>query len=145
MEGKTCEIPKENATDAEIKGLLLKHKTIAVVGMSRNPEKDAHKVPKYMMEHGYDIIPVNPFADRILGLKCHSSLAGIRKRIDIVDIFRPPEEAEQIVKEAIKIRPKAVWMQKGIVSNRAAATARKAGIVVVMDRCIMVEHMRLFH
>jgi hypothetical protein len=111
--------------------------------MSRDPEKDAHKVPKYMLEHGYKIIPVNPFADKILGLKCRKSLTEIGKKIDIVDIFRPPEEAEKIVKEAIKIKPKAIWMQKGIVSNKAAGIARKSGIKVVMDRCIMVEHKRI--
>lgn len=113
--------------------------------MSRNPEKDAHKVPKYMMEHGYEVIPVNPFADKILGLKCYKSLTEIKKKIDIVDIFRPSEDVEPIVKEAIKIKPKVIWMQKGIVNNRAAEIARKAGLKVVIDRCIMVEHRKLFH
>lgn len=140
-----CEIPSENLDEEEIKEVLLIYRKIAVVGISRNPEKDAHKVPKYLMEHGYEIIPVNPFADKILGKKCYKKLSDVKEDVEIVDIFRPPEEVPEIVKEAIKIKAKVIWMQKGIVNNKAAEMAIKNGLKVVMDKCIMVEHKKLFH
>ena len=143
MRQNFCEIPIENATDEEVKEILTKYKVIAVVGMSRNPEKDAHKVPKYLMEHGYKIIPVNPFAEEILGLKAYKDLEDIKEPVDIVDIFRPPEEVMDIVKKAVKIKANVVWMQKGIVKNAAADYAREHGLKVVMDKCMMVEHMKL--
>ncbi|MHA1852954.1 MAG: CoA-binding protein [Candidatus Heimdallarchaeaceae archaeon] len=140
-----CEIPSENLDEEEIKEVLLIYRKIAVVGISRNPEKDAHKVPKYLMEHGYEIIPVNPFADKILGKKCYKKLGDVKEDVEIVDIFRPPEEVPEIVKDAIKIKAKVIWMQKGIVNNKAAEMAIKNGLKVVMDKCIMVEHKKLFH
>lgn len=105
----------------------------------------ANKVPKYLMEHGYKVIPVNPFADEILGLKCYKNLSDVKKEVGVVDIFRPSKEVLGIVKEAIKMKAKVVWMQKEIVNNQAAEIARKAGLRVIMDKCIMLEHKKLFH
>lgn len=126
-----------------IKEILQKSRTIAVVGCSRDPEKDAYKVPKYLKEHGYKIIPVNPFAEEILGEKVYKTLSGIKEPIDIVDIFRPSEECLDIVKEAIKMNLKVIWMQLGIKNEEAAKLAEKKGIKVIMDRCIMIEHKHL--
>jgi len=124
-----------------------------VVGLSREPEKDSHRVAAYMKKHGYRIIPVNPTVDEVLGEKSYKNLIDIpdkiQKKIDVVDIFRRPEDVPPIVEQAVKLRekhgkPRVVWMQLGIVSEKAAATARKAGLSVVMDKCIMQEHKSLF-
>ena len=124
----------------EIKNILTKFKTIAVVGCSREPEKPSHFVPKYLKENGYRIIPVNPNAQEILGEKCYPSLLEVPDEIDIVDIFRPAEFAEPIVEVAIKKKAKVIWMQEGIVNEKAAEKAEKAGLKVVMDKCMMKEH-----
>lgn len=129
--------------DEKIKEILKKSNTIAVVGCSRDPEKDAHKVPKYLKEHGYKIIPVNPSAEEILGEKACKTLSDIKEQIDIIDIFRPSEECLQVVKEAIRLKPRAIWMQLGIENIEAAKLAEKAGIDIIMDKCIMIEHKRL--
>ena len=138
----------------EIKEILTRYKTIAVVGLSRDPNKDSHRVSKYLQKHGFRIVPVNPFAEEVIGEKSYKSLldipAEIQKTIDAVDVFRPAADAPQIVEQAIKLRTKhgkpfAVWMQLGIVNEQAAETAKKAGLTVVMDKCMMVEHSRLFH
>ena len=118
------------------------------MGLSRNTSKDSYGVAQYLQSVGYRIIPVNPFADEILGEKCYKSLLDIPETIDVVDIFRPSEDVPPIVEEAIKLKnkqgtPKVVWMQKGIVNGEAAKQAREAGFTVVMDRCMMVEHRRL--
>ncbi|MGD0644352.1 MAG: CoA-binding protein [Candidatus Bathyarchaeia archaeon] len=136
----------------QIKEILGKYKVIAVVGLSKDPEKDSHRVSAYLKEHGYRIIPVNPFADEVLGEKSYNSLLNIppeiQKAIEIVDIFRPAKDVPPIVEEAIKLkqiynRPFVVWMQLGIVNEQAAETASLAGLIVIMDRCLMVEHDRL--
>jgi len=119
-------------------------KNIAVVGMSKNPEKAAHYVPKYLTEQGYNIIPVNPTADEILGKKCYPSLLDIPVTIDIVDVFRPSDQVKPVVEEAIKIKPKVVWLQEGIHDPDAESLAKKAGIDVVFNRCMLAEHQRLF-
>jgi len=119
-------------------------KNIAVVGMSKNPEKAAHYVPKYLTEQGYNIIPVNPTADEILGKKCYPSLLDIPVPIDIVDVFRPSDQVKPVVEEAIKIKPKVVWLQEGIHDPDAESLAKKAGIDVVFNRCMLAEHQRLF-
>ena len=116
---------------------------MAVVGCSRDQEKDAHRVPKYLKEHGYKIIPVNPSAEEILGEKVYKTLSEIKEPIDIVDVFRPSEECLDVAKEAVKINPKVIWMQLGIKNEEAAKLAEKNGIKVIMDRCIMIEHKRL--
>ena len=136
----------------QISDILKKYKTIAVVGLSKEPEKDSHKVSAYLQQHGYRIIPVNPFADEVLGEKSYRSLLDIpveiQKTIDIVDVFRRSEDVPPIVEQAIQLkgkvgRPFVVWMQLGIVNEEAALAARKAGLIVVMDKCLMVEHHRL--
>lgn len=125
-----------------------------MVGLSRDPAKDSHRVSVYLKKHGFRIVPVNPFADEVLGEKSYKSLLDIpleiQKIIDVIDVFRPAEDVLQIVEQAIKLKTMheklfAVWMQLGIVNEQAAETAKKAGFTVVMDRCMMVEHMRIFH
>jgi uncharacterized protein len=137
----------------EIKQILTKYKTVAVVGLSREPDKPSYEVAAYLKKHGFRIVPVNPFADEILGEKSYKSLlevpSEVQENIEIVDVFRPAENVPPIVEQVIKLReihgkPLVVWMQLGIVSPEAAETARKAGLTVVMDKCIMVEHRRLF-
>ncbi len=128
-------------TEQEVSRLLTQATTIAVVGLSANPEKPSHYVPKYLLEQGYTIIPVNPMAKgEILGKTVYPSLREVPGPIDIVDIFRPAADVPPIVDEAIAIRAKAVWMQEGIVNNAAADRARAAGLQVVMDRCMMKVH-----
>jgi len=136
----------------EIQEILQKSKVIAVVGLSRDPEKASHRVSLYMKKHGFTIIPVNPTADRILSEKSYTSLVDIpseiQKALDIIDIFRPAENVPSIVKQAIKLRethgkPDVIWMQLGIVNEDAAKAAEEAGLSVIMDKCIMIEHKRL--
>ena len=119
-------------------------KNIAVVGMSKNPDKAAHYVPKYLDKKGYNIIPVNPTATEILGRKCYSSLLDIPIKIDIVDVFRPSDQVQPVIDEAIKIKPKIIWLQEGIHNEKAEEVAKKAGIDVVFNRCMLAEHQRLF-
>lgn len=128
----------------EIKDIL-KLKTIAVVGFSKNPEKPAHYVPKYMKEKGYRVIPVNPTANEILGEKSYKNLLEIPESVDVVNIFRPSQEVLPIVIDAVIKKAKAIWMQEGIVNEEAAREAEKMGMKVVMDRCMMKEHRRLMN
>jgi len=136
----------------QIKEILTKYHVIAVVGLSKEPEKDSHRVSAYLKKHGYQIIPVNPFADEVLGEKSYKSLLDIppkiQKTIEIVDVFRPSKDVPPIVEQAIKLKalygkPFVVWMQVGIVNEQAAKAAEHAGINVVMDKCLMVEHKHL--
>jgi predicted CoA-binding protein len=136
----------------EIKEILTKHKTIAVVGLSREPDKDSHRVSAYLKKHGFHVIPVNPFATEVLGEKSYKSLLDIppeiQKTIEVVDIFRPSRDVPPIVEQVVKLKamygkPDVVWMQLGIVNEQAAEAAKNAGLTVVMDRCMMVEHSRL--
>lgn len=123
---------------------ILEYDTVAVVGCSSTPGKDAHDVPKYLEDHGYTVIPINPFADEILGRKAYDSLTDVEEDVDIVDVFRPSEEVAKIVDEAIERGDvDVVWTQLGIEDEEAAARAEDAGLRVVMDRCIKVEHRRL--
>jgi hypothetical protein len=127
------------ATD-EITELLKRAKTIAVVGLSDSPLRPSHGVAAYMQSQGYRIIPVNPTIKGALGEKAVGSLSEIKEKIDIVDVFRRPEGVPEIVDEAIKLGVPAIWLQEGVIHEDAAAKARKAGIFVVMDRCILKEH-----
>lgn len=136
----------------QTKEILQKFHVIAVVGLSADEEKPSHEVAEYMKRHGYRIIPVNPFAGEVLDEKSYKSLldmpADVQKTIEIVDIFRRPADVPPIVEQAIQLKqtngkPFVVWMQMGIVNIDAAEKALKAGLVVVMDRCIMVEHGNL--
>jgi predicted CoA-binding protein len=134
---------KDTHTDEQIKKFY-ELKNIAVVGMSKNPEKAAHYVPKYLIEKEYNIIPVNPTADEILGKKCYTKLSDIPEQIDVVDVFRPSEQVIPVISEAIKLKPKVIWLQEGIHNIEAESLAQKAGIEVIFNRCMLAEHQRLF-
>ena len=124
---------------------LLQHaKTIAVVGLSDNPLRPSHGVSAYMQSQGYRIIPVNPRIESSLGEKAYASLLSVPEKIDIVNIFRRPEYVEEVVDQAIRLKVPAVWMQEEVIHEKAAAKARQAGIFVVMDRCILLEHRARF-
>jgi predicted CoA-binding protein len=123
--------------------ILRKSHSVAVVGLSSNPERPSYIAASYLKEHGYRIIPVNPGEKVVLGEKSYPDLTSIPEKIDVVDIFRRSEDVPPIVKEAIKIGAKAVWMQEGIINEGAAAAAGKAGLKVVMDRCMRKEHIRM--
>ena len=133
----------DSHTDEQIRKMY-SLKNIAVVGMSKNPDKAAHYVPKYLYEQGYNVIPVNPTATEILGKKCYSSLLDIPDEIDIVDVFRPSDQVLPVVEESIKIQPKVVWLQEGIHNPEAERIAQKSGIKVIYNRCMLAEHQRLF-
>ncbi len=124
--------------------LLKSSKTIAVVGLSCSPLRASHGVAAYMQSHGYRIIPVNPQIQECLGEKAYTSLLEVPEKIDIVDIFRRPVFVEEIVDQAIQLKVPAIWMQEDVVDELAAEKARKAGIFVVMDRCILKEHQARF-
>ena len=133
----------DSHTDDEIRKIY-SLKNIAVVGMSKNPDKAAHYVPKYLHDHGYNVIPVNPTATEILGKKCYPTLLDIPVEIDIVDVFRPSDQVKPVIEEAIKIKPKVIWLQEGIHNPEAEAIAQKSGIEVIFNRCMLAEHQRLF-
>jgi predicted CoA-binding protein len=113
--------------------------TIAVVGASRDPGKSAHSVPQQMQLHGWRIIPVNPFVDELFGERAYPSLTDIPEPVDIVDVFRPSEDAAEVARQAAAIGAKAVWLQQGVVSDEARAIASEAGMDFVEDHCIAVE------
>jgi predicted CoA-binding protein len=124
--------------------LLLRAKTIAVVGLSDNPLRPSYGVSAYMQSHGYRIIPVNPQIREALGEKSYGSVLDFPGPIDIVDVFRRPEFVDEIVDQAIQLKTPAIWLQEEVVNERAAERARKAGMLVVMDRCILKEHRARF-
>lgn len=126
----------------EIKRILDECKTIAVIGLSSNPSRASNSVSAYMKRYGYKIIAVNPNEDRVFGDKAYRSLADVPEQVDLVDIFRRSEEAGAAVDEAIKAGAKAVWLQEGVIDEEAAMRARVAGLLVVMDRCLLKEHIR---
>jgi uncharacterized protein len=135
-----------------VEEILGKYTVIAVVGLSKDLDKPSHRVAAYLKNHGYKIIPVNPFVDEVFGEKSYRSLLdipeGLQRTIDVIDIFRRSEDVPPIVEQAIKMketvgRPFVVWMQRGIINETAAETAHRAGLVVVMDKCLMVEHLHL--
>ena len=130
-------------SDQTLKEILLSTKTIASVGLSSNPGKVSFGVGAYLMEQGYQVFPVNPTTDEILGEKAYPDLESIPENIDVVQVFRRPEDVPSVVDAAIKAGAKVVWMQLEIVNEEAAQTARDAGLQVVMDHCMRVEHMRL--
>ena len=134
---------RDSYSDEEIKEIF-SLKNVTVVGMSKNEGKAAHYVPKYLSENGFNITPVNPTADKILDKKCYPSVVDVEDSIDIVDVFRPSDQVLPIVKEAIKKKPKVIWLQEGIHNVEAEELARKEGIIVVFNRCMLAEHQRLF-
>ena len=138
-----CELSMRCNDDPEIIDILTSSERIAVVGISSRPERASHRVASYLIDSGYDVIPVNPFQEEVLGRKCYPDLGSIPGDVHIVDIFRRPEDVPPVVDEAIDVGARVVWMQQGIVNNAAAEKALAAGLKVVMNRCIMVEHERL--
>ena len=134
---------KITATD-QIGELLKRTKTIAVVGLSDSPLRPSYGVSAYMQSHGYRIIPVNPSIKGALGEKAVASLGEIEEKIDMVDVFRRPEYVPELVDEAIRLKVPAIWLQEDVIHEEAAEKARKAGILVVMDKCILKEHRRRF-
>jgi len=136
-------VESDGLPDAEVRKILLETKRIAVVGMSRDPAKPAHYVPKFLIRHGYTVYPVNPAVDEILGIKTSKSLLDLPENVDVVDVFRPSEQILPVAEQALKVGPKVFWMQEGIHNKEAAEKLRGAGIIAVWNRCIMKEHNRL--
>jgi predicted CoA-binding protein len=132
-----------NPSDDEIREILVQPMTIAVVGFSPDPTRDSHKVARALQTMGHRVIPVNPNARAILGLRCYASLRHIDQKVDMIDVFRRPERVPAIVDDAIAIAAAILWLQLGVIHEEAAARARDAGITVVMDRCPAVEYRRL--
>ena len=136
---------QDSHTDSQLKKMY-ELKNIAVVGMSKNEEKAGHFVPKYLIQHGYNVIPVNPTVPEVLGLRSYSTVSEIPDRVDIVDIFRKSEDVPPVVNDAIHKRGqiKIIWMQEGIYNEEAEKKAKENGLDVVFNRCMMAEHRRLF-
>jgi predicted CoA-binding protein len=133
-----------NMINQNIPSILKSAKNIAIIGISDKPNRASHSIGLYLVRAGYNIFPVNPNLKQVLGLKCFNNLSEIKESIDIVDIFRRPEYVTPIAKEAIQISAKTIWMQAGIINEEAASMALDAGLNVIMDRCIKVEHSLLF-
>ncbi len=129
---------------ATLKRILKSNRVIAVVGLSANWWRPSYFVAKYLQDHGYRVIPVNPAYQEVLGEKCYASLKDVPEKIDMVDCFRKAEEIPALAEDAIAIGAKCLWMQLGVVNEAAAARARATGMDVIMDRCVKIEHGRLF-
>ena len=129
--------------DHELKEILQSAKTIASVGLSSNPQKESYGIVTYLKQQGYHIIPVNPTADEIMGEKSYPDLPSVPEKIDVVQVFRKPEDVPPVVDDAIKAGAKVIWMQEGIVNEEAAQKAREAGLQVVMDACMRSSHRKL--
>ena len=134
----------QNPSDATIQAVLATPKIVAVVGCSPSPERDSHRIARLLQARGHRVIPVNPGHREILGETCYASLRDIPEQVDMVDIFRRSEQVASIVDEAIAVGAKIVWMQLGVIDERAAAKAQNAGLTVMMDRCPAIEYRRLF-
>ena len=134
----------EIALDETIRSILTEYTRVAVVGISDNPARASHHIAKYLIDRGFTVIPINPALSEIFGLRCYPDLLSAPGPIEIVDIFRRVEFIPEIVDQAIKIGAKAVWMQSGLVEEASAERAQAAGLKVVMDHCIMVEHRSRF-
>lgn len=129
---------------ATLRRILKQNHVIAVVGLSANWWRPSYFVAKYLKEHGYRVIPVNPAYQEVLGEKCYPSLGDIPEKIDMVDCFRKADEIPALAEDAIRVGAKCLWMQLGVINQGAAMRAREAGLDVVMDRCVKIEHGRLF-
>jgi uncharacterized protein len=130
-------------SDKEMKDILLSAKTIASVGLSSNQQKESYWIVSYLKEQGYRIIPVNPTVTAVLGEKAYPDLSSVPDQVDVVQVFRKPEDVPPVVDEAIKIGAKVVWMQEGISHEESAKKARAAGLQVIMDACMRATHRRL--
>jgi hypothetical protein len=132
-----------NPSDEEIRALLERSRTIAVVGLSPRPERDSNRIARYLIEQGYRVLGVRPGYEEILGRPCYPKLADVPEKIDLVNVFRRPVFVPGHAAEAVSARAGALWLQLGVIHQQAALVAKQAGMTVVMDRCIMVEHDRL--
>jgi predicted CoA-binding protein len=130
--------------DMEIKEILMNSKKIAVLGISSKKEKDSYKVSQYLMDNNYDIVPVRPGNEEILGMKTVPDLDSIKEKIDILDVFRKSDQVINHVEEALRLKPDVVWMQLGVENQEAADKLTENGINVIMNRCIKIEHNRLW-
>jgi uncharacterized protein len=139
----TREMPECNTTDREVADILNESRIIAVIGLSPNPEKDSNRVGRYLQDHGYRIVPVNPAHPEILGEKSYPRLTDIPFEVDVADIFRKTEAIPEVVDEAIKKKVKTVWMQLGLSHGESCAKALQAGIKVVQNKCMRLEHIRV--
>ena len=128
--------------NADIERVLTQYRTVAIVGASDNPKRPSHRVAELLKGEGYRIIPVTPKAEKILGETAYPDLASIPVQVEVVDVFRRPEEVMPIAEEAIAVRAKVLWMQEGIINEEAATRAREAGLTVIMDRCMRKEVLR---
>lgn len=133
----------ESPSDARVAYLLRNAHRIAIVGLSSNPERPSYNVARYLLEHGYEVVPVNPNENEVLGRRAYPRLTDVPAPIDLVDIFRKPSGILEAVRGAIAIGAFGVWMQLGLIHEEAAAMAENAGLAVVMNRCLMSEHARL--
>ncbi len=133
----------QNPDDEAIRRLLEKVRRIAVVGLSPKPHRDSHRVARYLLESGYEIVPVYPREEQILGQKVHRRVQDVAGAVDLVDVFRRSEDLPEVIDDAITARAGALWLQLGCIDEDGARRARDAGLTVVMDRCLMVEHARL--
>ena len=122
---------------------VLSLKTVAVIGMSKHSSKAAHYVPKYLIDNGYDVTPVNPTTDKILNRRCYDSVTEIDGSVDIIDVFRPSDQISSIIHDCIEKKPKVIWLQEGIHDFESEELARKSGIIVIFNRCMLAEHQRL--
>ena len=138
-----CELPDDNPPSDEIEDIIRKSKRIAIVGLSPKEERDSNKVAKYLMENGYEIIPVNPGQKEILGQKCYKTLKEIPFPVDVADLFLNPTRVPPVVDQAIEKAIGVIWMQLGVIHNEAAQKAREAGITVLMNKCIKQEHEKM--
>jgi len=136
-------VENDGLSDEVIRDILTKHRRIVVVGASREPSKPANFVPRFLQRHGYEVVPVNPFADEVLGVKAYKSLQEVPPPVEVVDVFRPSDAVLEVAREALKVRPRVFWMQEGIYNAEAAELLSKAGVTVVWNRCMMKEHNRL--
>jgi predicted CoA-binding protein len=142
----SCTLPDyETPLPTTVTNILRSAQTIAVVGLSPKETRDSHRVARYLMDQGYRIVPVNPGQREILGRTCYRSLMEIPFSVDLVDVFMNPSRVEMVVDQSIKKGFPAIWLQLGVIHLEAARKAMDAGIQVVMDRCIMTDHMRLAH
>jgi len=148
--GMVCALPDRSAAaevsqyqdPIEIRQILLSARTIAIVGLSSNPLRPSNFVGFYLRRHGYHVVPVNPREEEALGQKSYASLGDIPFQVDVVDVFRAPQFVPEVAEEAVKIGAKALWLQFGVISPEGARIAREAGLKVVVDRCMKVEHAR---
>ena len=132
-----------NPDDETLRGLLERVRRIAVVGLSPKPHRDSHRVARYLLERGYEIVPVYPREDEILGQKVYRSVRDVPGTVDLVDVFRRSDELPDVVDDVLAARAGALWLQIGCVDEKGALRAREAGLTVVMDRCLMVDHAHL--